>query len=206
MPLSRALTLLCLTWLGTGCVYRDVLGDPPEAVGPCDATTCLDGCCSQGQCLRGGAMSALACGSNGAVCQRCPGGSQASCRNGACSTQTGCDSSSCPAGTQCQNGTCTPVTSSCGPCAGCCTSNGFCQGGDSDLSCGKGGAPCRQCANSEVCKDQACIQCSPDNCTGCCDSFGECVSGLSDEFDCGRGGETCNFCGVSQSCLSGVCQ
>lgn len=46
--------------------------------------------------------------------------------------------------------------------------------------------------------------CTSTTCTGCCDSTGECRSGL-DNSACGARGASCTQCGLVSTCLSGVC-
>ncbi|MBE2252584.1 MAG: hypothetical protein IAE78_23830 [Myxococcus sp.] len=46
--------------------------------------------------------------------------------------------------------------------------------------------------------------CTATNCTGCCDTSGQCRSGF-DNSACGTRGAVCGTCGLGQTCLSGAC-
>jgi hypothetical protein len=47
-------------------------------------------------------------------------------------------------------------------------------------------------------------KCGPSNCTGCCDSIGNCWAGTT-PATCGTGGATCQVCTSSQTCSNSVC-
>src|SRR5579871_2208067 len=47
--------------------------------------------------------------------------------------------------------------------------------------------------------------CNATSCTGCCDSTGTCVSGVTSNA-CGSSGTACAACGSNQTCLNGTCQ
>ncbi len=46
--------------------------------------------------------------------------------------------------------------------------------------------------------------CDPGSCAGCCDEFGECVSGTA-VFACGGGGSACVACAANETCEAGAC-
>lgn len=46
--------------------------------------------------------------------------------------------------------------------------------------------------------------CDPGSCSGCCDEFGECLSGTA-VFACGAGGSACVACAANQACEAGAC-
>ncbi|MDP3231272.1 MAG: EGF domain-containing protein [Myxococcales bacterium] len=46
--------------------------------------------------------------------------------------------------------------------------------------------------------------CGPSNCTGCCDTTGQCQSGLTTQA-CGSAGAACSACSVSDTCSFGKC-
>lgn len=50
----------------------------------------------------------------------------------------------------------------------------------------------------------AASRCGPSNCTGCCDSAGECAAGSSN-VTCGSGGTLCQLCTSIQACTLGQC-
>lgn len=47
--------------------------------------------------------------------------------------------------------------------------------------------------------------CGPDNCAGCCDSFGECRAGNTFSF-CGLGGGACDGCSWPETCEATGCE
>lgn len=46
--------------------------------------------------------------------------------------------------------------------------------------------------------------CDRSNCTGCCDSSGECLAGTSRNY-CGKGGVVCGVCASPSRCVASVC-
>lgn len=46
--------------------------------------------------------------------------------------------------------------------------------------------------------------CDANTCAGCCDEFGECVSGTA-VFACGAGGGACVACAANETCEAGAC-
>jgi hypothetical protein len=157
---------------GLACVGQQCT--PPPACG----TANCPGCCVGGQCLSGTAQTA--CGQRGGQCTNCAA-TGAMCVSsgavgGAC-TQPKCNSNSCP--------------------FGCCDANGTCQRGASPAACGGGGASCRNCLPlGEQCLAQQCApppSCGPQNCSGCCDPTGNCVTGIFDN-QCGGFGGSCSNC------------
>jgi hypothetical protein len=48
-------------------------------------------------------------------------------------------------------------------------------------------------------------KCAPDNCSGCCDAKGTCVSDATSTGACGSAGGTCAICSDTQSCSAGMC-
>lgn len=46
--------------------------------------------------------------------------------------------------------------------------------------------------------------CDRSNCTGCCDSSGECLPGTSRNY-CGKGGVVCGVCAAPQRCQASMC-
>jgi hypothetical protein len=93
-------------------------------------------------------------------------------------------------------------------CGGCLDSDGVCVDGDQADACGIDGRQCVECLEDQVCtEDGVCVDvpsCTPDNCDGCCDANGDCVSGDDDDA-CGRGGLACATCEQGTSCTEGEC-
>ncbi len=94
----------------------------------CNATTCPDGCCANGQCIRFGSQTSSQCGSNGNACIQCASGNV--CSNGSCQNTGGCNP----------------------PCATGCCAGTVCVPGNSTASCGSGGAACQTCSGNQVCQ------------------------------------------------------
>ena len=99
-------------------------------------------------------------------------------------------------------------------CSGCCTDDGRCLPGTSELQCGWGGQACNECADNQQCRQAAgggqCRACGPENCSGCCTLEGTCLAGTSDDA-CGTFGETCVGCPFPGYCAAsgiggGTCQ
>ena len=84
-------------------------------------------------------------------------------------------------------GTCDPSS-----CTGCCGGE-ECQSGWGDRHCGAGGEHCVDCTTSGlVCTPSRTCgpYCGPETCAGCCDAFGACQNGDSEQA-CGQPGEPC---------------
>lgn len=153
----------------------------------CSSRNC-EGCCGAEDgvrlCLSGTAGSA--CGESGRSCTDCAE------QGRACNADTrACGSRRCNASN----------------CDGCCVGD-QCLAGTSSTSCGVSGAQCTSCAVGQVCSRGTCAgktSCGPDNCKGCCDLAGNCLTGDSNTA-CGMGGEFCSRCSGSQSCNGNSCQ
>ena len=99
----------------------------------CDATSCRDGCCDNGQCQSG--MAGTACGTGGGPCTNC----------------------------QLLGGICDAATRSCGQqsksckdfCPGCCVGES-CLAGNAASACGTAAAACVSCANGQLCAGGSC--------------------------------------------------
>jgi hypothetical protein len=103
---------------------------------------------------------------------------------------------------------CSPAT-----CAGCCTTDGLCETGDTTWACGYSGGTCSACGANQQCTAGACVTpppppCGPSNCAGCCNAQGVCVGGNSASA-CGAGGGACVACPSVPNgygaCSAGVC-
>lgn len=100
---------------------------------------------------------------------------------------------------------CSPAT-----CAGCCDTNGLCQRGNTDLSCGQTGQVCTSCSSfGAQCIFNACVvvdapRCSAANCSGCCTVEGFCSNGISNAA-CGPRGFTCATCDPGFGCERQQC-
>lgn len=151
----------------------------PTSSGSCGPSTCADGCCENGQCIRVANQGQTACGRGGTACTRCF------------------------IGDTCVQGNCQFSCASCS--TGCCTGNGLCVDGTNKSQCGRPGTPCQRCASKERCISGVCTPCNGGNCGGCCDFFGECQPGTT-SADCGKGGSSCESCFLSQQCVSGACR
>ncbi|MEW6435423.1 MAG: hypothetical protein AB1730_28335 [Myxococcota bacterium] len=161
----------------------------------CGPMTC-NGCCTNNFCVTPTQQNRLACGSNGAACMGCGMGQQ--CTNGACVTPPPCDATTCPTG---------------------CCQNGQCQPGNTNRSCGTGGAACMPCGLGNQCVAGACL--TPDGgavtpvaagspCTssmGCQPPQGAfCIRESAFGQPSGYTGGYCSAqCGTMQPCASGVC-
>lgn len=149
-----------------------------EAVAPCNAQTCPDGCCAGRECLPGTANAA--CGTGGRACSSC--GDELECREGGCAE---------------------PIKPPCDPstCNGCCV-EGVCVDGFADDACGSGGIACETCFEGESCDGGRCYEadseCGLTSCDGCC-SAGVCLAG-TDESACGAVGSACRSCAVGTMC------
>jgi hypothetical protein len=169
--------------LGVLCLMKDRA---------CRPETCHTGCCRRRgndvYCHDG--LSDQACGIGGQLCEDC--------------TVAG---TTCTSDHVCGQLTCNPST-----CAtGCCLGN-QCVSGTALLSCGAGGAQCRDCSTTnETCQRTmgggACRPplCNPLSCNGCCQGD-FCATGAQD-IACGRSGATCTSC-VTQglTCQDGGCR
>ncbi len=158
----------------------------------CGPLNC-SGCCFGEQCL--GGTDATACGRGGQQCGNCAAQGQS------CTTTPGAPGGACFGQTSCRQ--------SC--VGGCCDGNGTCQSGTLPYACGGGGSFCQNCAQfGEPCVNQQCIPtppptCGPWNCQGCCDSAGNCQSGVFDN-QCGIYGNSCFNCEAQgNKCLNQQC-
>jgi hypothetical protein len=98
-------------------------------------------------------------------------------------------------------------TRSCCP-TGCCASDGTCQPGRANDSCGTDGDACQACPAGQACVDGRCV-CTPQSCpNGCCadgpGNPGECRPG-NRIGNCGTGGGHCAACTQTQTCQAGQC-
>lgn len=101
----------------------------------CGAATCATGCCdAQGICRTD--KTDGACGSNGQKCADCKASGQTCAPQGFCYNGPSCGSASC---------------------GGCCTANGNCLAGSTNLACGQYGTLCDNCsAKGQNCIGQVC--------------------------------------------------
>ncbi|MBL4633500.1 MAG: hypothetical protein JKY56_06500 [Kofleriaceae bacterium] len=93
-------------------------------------------------------------------------------------------------------------------CPGCVEASGTCRNGNAEKACGGGGAVCQSCDPEDTCEEQVCTPpptCSAENCSGCCNSQGECVAGTTSPAACGTGGNECTQCS-SGVCEAGACR
>lgn len=139
MVRRAACTLLVL--LLAACGSDDPNPGPKLDYGPYRDTfsnTCAlcDGCCQNGQCMPGNAITA--CGIGGLACRECFTGQ--SCVNGTCINQ---------------GSTCSTT------CDGCCTSTGQCINPGTDQNCGINGLPCQACGADRTCDAGACRSTAP---------------------------------------------
>lgn len=152
----------------------------------CDTSNC-SGCCQADQCLSGTTESA--CGVGGIPCATCQ--TDQTCLSGACAAQQVCDA------TTCAHGCCYAASGG----------KGVCMPGTNGAVCGKGGAPCKECAANQKCESQECkaqAGCDATSCpTGCCYN-GQCMPGNNTGL-CGKGGAQCQACTTSQQCVNQAC-
>lgn len=110
------------------------------------------------------------------------------------------------------------LQSSCGPasCTGCCTAAGLCVGGNSDIQCGSGGAPCVDCAfNGTPCQGGTCAGCTPDcsgvlcgtsdGCGGICTPGSGCCEPDCTGVYCGEGDGCGGECKTGSGCTEPDC-
>lgn len=152
-----------------------------RTVQTCSPSECPSGCCDfQGgvqRCLAG--TAANACGRGGSSCVNCQAEGRA------------CD----PASRTCGQGKCDPTN-----CSGCCVGD-QCLTGREAAACGAKGSQCTTCAVGQTCTGvpggggfcQGTPSCGPQNCAGCCNAQGQCVTG-ADAVACGRQGSACQNC------------
>lgn len=177
LPLALALSLTVAVAAAAGCGNTGKI--------PCLRSNC-DGCCDDsGECQRGDQLSA--CGARAEACATCA--QNGACRSGACVAGDG--------------GTAGPKDGGCGPanCNGCCDSNDFCRGGNTNQYCGLAGAACGPCPAGQACQAN---RCAAATCNGCVDQDGGCQPGNAPTA-CGRDAGTCAVCAGAQSCLLGQC-
>lgn len=120
------------------CNAGECLANP---TGPCDHTTCPDGCCSSGGvCVKYAAQDNYQCGTGAAPCMNCIDFDPAKT----------CDATShgCETGGSVNN---------CGSCQAseCCDGNA-CATGTTNAACGKGGT-CQICPAGTSCENQQCV-------------------------------------------------
>ncbi|MBX3213136.1 MAG: hypothetical protein KF850_13965 [Labilithrix sp.] len=165
------------------CTSSRVCGrDDPS----CSSSTCL-GCCAfddnRLRCLSG--TEPTACGRSGAECSNCATeGRTCDGASRACGA-TRCDATNCD---------------------GCCVGS-TCLPGDVASACGSKGEQCGSCGAGQLCRVlpgaggtcEGSPSCGPDNCSGCCNAAGQCVTG-NDTTACGRQGEQCRACGLGEVC------
>jgi hypothetical protein len=124
------------------------------------------------------------CGVGGAQCVSCGAGNACTAQG-----QCVCTAASCPHGC-CANGP---------------GNRGACLPGNTDQSCGTGGARCAACSGTTSCHDQQCLACGLLTCpNGCCDGNGVCQPGNT-LAACGTGGVACAACGNDEDCENGQC-
>lgn len=166
------------------CTSSRVCGrDDPS----CSSQTCL-GCCGLDEgrlrCLSGTEPSA--CGRSGAECSDCADEGRACDPSTRACGATRCDSTNCD---------------------GCCVGD-KCLPGVLASACGAKGAQCDSCAAGQTCRAasggggrcEGTSTCGPQNCGGCCNAAGQCVTG-NDTTACGKQGQQCEACGASEVCV-----
>ena len=103
-----------------------------------------------------------------------------------------------------------------GKCAGCCTQQGLCVAGVSDIQCGSNGASCVDCAFSGwVCQGQVCAGCTPscsgktcnssDGCGGLCTTGSGCCTPDCTNKYCGEDDGCGGTCTVGSGCMVPEC-
>jgi len=165
--------------------------------------------------------ASTSCGKAGGTCSNCDTGNECligSCNNGACSTTAALPGTPCGGGAgKCENGAC---------CKGC-WDGVTCQVGTALGVCGKGGAACISCTDTNDCSTDACTagvcthdaipNCSDGKCGGStpldcddkrpcttdtCDPTTGCVHSNAEGIDCDDG----NPCTQHDSCSAGTCK
>jgi hypothetical protein len=146
-----------------------------------DGGTCGPTNCANGCCTAAGVCitntTPSRCGAGGAAC------------------------SSCMMGNTCVSGACTP-------CAGCIDINtGACQGGMTNMQCGKMGGFCQACDQQagQTCQSGTCFggtSCNATTCQGCCDGNNCKVPSMYSTAQCGQGafGAACIACLAGATC------
>ena len=203
--LSESVTALAPAWSPPSCTdgKRNGLetdvdcggGICPKCknTGTCkQATDCLSGVCSGGNCaaptcsdgVKNGLETDVDCG--GGTCAKRTAAK-------ACSVQSDCDSSVCTSGV-CQTPTCT---------------DGKKNGLETDVDCG--GGSCSTCANGKKCSSST--DCASGVCQGTVCQVPSCTDGVKNggesDIDCGGSCAGCALgkkCGKSTDCGSGYCQ
>jgi hypothetical protein len=153
---------------------------------PCLRSNC-GGCCdANAECQPGDQL--FACGAGASTCASCP-------------VTGACQSGMCVAG---DGGTSGPRDGGCdfSNCNGCCDSNSFCRGGNTNQHCGLAGAACAPCTGGQSCQANRCE--ATTGCNGCVDSMGACQPG-NNPVACGHDGGSCAACSMTQSCLVNQC-
>jgi len=180
-------------------VVGAVLGFALAAFPACGPTTvqCLkyncSGCCDVNGDCQPGNTEAL-CGVDAVACVSCEQG--VACITGFCGG-TGAGGGGGGAGGGTGGG-----TALCANCNGCCDTMGNCRGGNTQTSCGLGGAACESCPATQACIDN---KCQDYQCPGCVDSSSSaCLPGTTNA-SCGTDGGTCTACTGTQSCFNGAC-
>lgn len=135
----------------------------------CDSHTCPDGCCAaDGTCWVDNTYDK--CGLDGRTCRECDYSAQ-TCTLGQCVNK--CNASNCP--------------------NGCCTSTGSCWTSLSTGFCGKGGAACRDCydTNQRCTQSGTCGTCGDygDSCT----SNAQCCIDYTCQYDSFYGYSRCKY-------------
>jgi hypothetical protein len=137
------------------------------------------------------------------------------CANGCCSATGVCITNTTPsrcgtggaACTSCMMGN-TCVSGACTPCTGCIDiSTGACQGGMSNMLCGKMGSFCQACdqAAGQTCQGGTCFggtTCNSTTCAGCCDGNNCKLPTQYTNAQCGQGaaGAACTTCLNGATC------
>lgn len=201
------------------CTTPKVADNTPCTGGKCLGGNCCTGCMSGTTCAAG--TDKAACGKAGGTCSNCDTGNECligSCSNGACSTTAALPGTPCGGGTgKCANGAC---------CKGC-WDGVTCQLGTALGVCGKGGAACTSCSDTNDCSTDGCTAgvCTHDAIPGCsdgkcggatpldcndkkpcttdtCDPITGCVHTNAEGIDCDDG----NPCTQHDSCSAGACK
>ncbi|HVH47459.1 MAG TPA: hypothetical protein VM925_34225 [Labilithrix sp.] len=153
----------------------------------CSSATCA-GCCAvesgQRLCLSG--TEPAACGLSGARCVDCADDGRACDLSTRACGSTRCDATNCD---------------------GCCVGD-KCLTGTLASACGSSGRQCSTCAAGQQCRAvtggggrcEGTSTCGPQNCGGCCNAAGRCVTG-NDTTACGKQGEACDACALDEVCV-----
>jgi len=90
-------------------------------------------------------------------------------------------------------------------CAGCCSTAGTCQPGNTTNACGRQGAMCAACTGAQTCNAQS--ECVDTTCMGCVAAGGCVATAAQTNSQCGTGGISCIDCSANGgTCDAGTCE